>query len=200
MDKPFYKLTPREMKDYFQRFDAKQKRKILMFIGAGLVLIPFVIWPAWIVRWQNQAKIKSLDGQIKSAEIQIQLEPKLLAEETHYESFIEEAHARLFTDTELQRLLGILNELAQRSKVTILSSQPQANETFSIPEPYQKKYGARSYMIAVEGGYHALATFVSEIENYTKPIRVDQFSITIREETPENHLGEVLLSVFIGKD
>ena len=200
MSKPFYKLSPRDIQKYFQRFDAKRKRQMLLVAGAGLILAPFVIWPAWIVRWQNQAKIKSLGEQIRSAETQIQLEPELLEREKSQESFIEETHSRLFTNVELQRLLGILNELAQRTKVVILSSQPQANETFQVPEPYQKKYRAHSYMIVIEGGYHALATFVSEIENYTKTIRVDQFSIMIKEETPGIHLGEVLLSIFIKKD
>ena len=119
-----------------------------------------------------------------------------MAEQIAYEAFIKETKDRLFTEKEIQGLLGVLADLAQKSKVVLLSSQPQSTASEEIPSPHDKKYHSLSYVLALEGGYHALSTFVSEVENYPKLIRVDDFSVTPREETPGVHGGELRLSVF----
>ena len=197
--KPFYKWDAKELKEFFRNLDRKTKLRILAGAGGALILVPFVLWPAWVGRWQNQMSIQQLRLKIDSARYQIQQEPKLREEERAHESFIEEARLRLFTESEIQRLLGLLTEIGQRSKVALLSSQPQP-ETVKISEPYQQKYQAHSYVIALEGGYHALATFVSEVENHSKILRVDEFSVSPREETPGMHLGEIRLSAFLKRE
>ena len=199
MAESFYRLALKEIKNYFLKIDSKTRFKILAALVGALVLGPFVIYPAWVTRWQNQEKIRNLHQQIGFAKLQIQSEPKLLEEERVYESFIQETRTHLFTEGEIQRLLGILTEIGQRSKVALLSSQPQVN-TPKIPDPFDKEYQAHSYVLTLEGGYHALAAFVSEIENYSKIIRVDQFLITEREETPGVQVGEIHLSVFLKKE
>lgn len=197
--KPFYKWNAKEIKESFRNLDRKTRLRILSGAAGALILIPFVLWPAWVGRWQNQLTIQQLRLKIDSARYQIQQEPKLREEEQAHESFVEEAQSHLFTESEIQRLLGLLTEMGQRSKVALLSSQPQP-ETAKIPESYQKKYQAQSYVIALEGGYHALATFVSEIENHSKILRVDEFSVSTREETPGTHVGEIRLSAFLKKE
>jgi len=199
--KPFYKWTSRELVEYFQGLDRKIKIKLIL-IGLGIaVFIPFIFWPSWIARFQNEGQIRQLRHQIDSAQAQIRQEPQLLEQKKNYEAFIAETASHLFTQSDIQRLLGILNELGQRTKVKLLSSQPESESgVLKVPEPFNVKYMARSYLISVEGGYHALASFVSEIESYPKILRIEEFSITPNEETPESHTAEIRLSAFLERE
>jgi Tfp pilus assembly protein PilO len=58
------------------------------------------------------------------------------------------------------------------------------------------QYRKTTYWVTVEGGYYALAKFVSEIESHAKILRVDDFSISPKEETPRVHLGQIHVSAF----
>ncbi|GEM_PF-2367964 len=185
---------------YFKSLDRRARIQLIM-LAVGLVLfIPFVAWPAWIVQPFLRLRLTELRERVQSAKVHIQQEPKLLAEKIAHETFIRETQGRLFTEKEVQGILGTLTQIGQKSKVTLLSSQPQAESHQAIPEPHNKKYQSLSYLLSVEGSYHALASFVSEIENYPQVIRVDDFSISPREETPETHLGELKLSVFLKRE
>ena len=198
--KPFNRWSSEELLDRLKKMERKTQIKI-GFTALGIViLIPFFVWPAWVMRFQNDAQIEDLKLRISSAKAQILLEPKLLEEKKNYEAFIANTYSRLFTEGETQRLLGILTELGRKSKVALLSSQPTTDTPVPIPAPFDVKYRVLSYQISVEGDYHALATFVSEIENYPKNLRVDQFSITPQADKPLVHNTEIRLSVFLRKD
>lgn len=192
----FSKWTRQDLEQYLHRLDRKAKIKLFVNLLVGLISIPFIIWPAWVLLPQNQALISDLHGKMASAQTQIALEPKLFEEEKGHVAFIQETDSRLFTEIEVQRLLGVLTEVGQKSGVSLLSSQPQS-ETQKIPAPFDQKYRAVSYLLTVEGGYHALASFVSEIENYPKILHVDEFSVTPQEEMPTVHIGEIRFSAFL---
>lgn len=196
MNKPLHQWTVQEALDYLHRLDRKKKLRLLSGLGGGLLFLILIFWPAWIARPQIQGRIQLLRNQIEEAQAQVRLEPKLLEEQKRYETLIEKTQARLLTESESQGLLGILTEIGKKSRVTLLASQPQS-ETQKVPAPFAEKYVAYSYLITVEGGYHALATFVSEIENHAKLLRVDEFSVMPQEETPLIHLGEIRLSIFL---
>lgn len=198
--KPFYRWSRQEFLHYFKKMDRKTRLKIGLTVLGVIVLVPFFFWPAWVTRFQNDAQIDELKSRIASAKAQILLEPELLEEKKNYEAFIANTYSRLFTEGETQRLLGILTELGQKSKVALLSSQPTTDNLVPIPAPFDAKYRVLSYQISVEGDFHALATFVSEIENHPKNLRVDQFSITPQAEKPLAHNSEIRLSIFLRKD
>lgn len=197
--KPFYKWTRGELVDFFRQLDSPTKKKLVLFGGAAALVLPLIVWPAWVSRPHNQALMRELRLRTELARAQIQSEPKLIEEKKAFEAFVQEAYSRLFSEAEAQRLLGTLTEMGQRSKVAILSSQPQPDPV-TIPAPFDRSYKALSYLIAVEGGYHAMAAFVSEIENYPKMLKVDELSITPREETPDNHVAEIRLSAFLKRE
>ncbi len=190
------KIAKFDFQAYWRGLGRRDRIRLSLFAVCLVVFIPFVVWPAWILRPYHQIQMKELSARVNSAKAQIQQEPKLLAEQIAYDSLIKETQARLFTEKEIQGLLGVLADLAQKSKVVLLSSQPQTTASEEIPAPYGKKYHSLSYLLALEGGYHALSTFVSEVENHPKLIRVDDFSVTPREETPGVHVAELRLSVF----
>ena len=199
MLKQFSRQSPKEILDYFGRLDRKSRLRLLSLIG-GTVLFFFLIFcPAWFVRPHLQTQIRQFRNQIHLAQSRISQEPKLLEEKREHEAFVKDAQSRLFDEREGDRLVGILARMAEESQVALLSTEPQGREEAGngkFPPPFDKKYRGFSYLITVEANYHQLATFVSQIENYSKILRITELSIVPKEETPKIHLGQILVSAF----
>lgn len=203
MAKSFARLSSKEILDYFRKLDRKTQKKLLLALGGGLVFIVFVLWPAWIKRPQMEAQIKILRSQIQLGRVRIAQEPKLLAERKEHEAFVKEAQSRLLKEEEREGIVGILAGIAEKSQVTLLSTEPQDQDQTNsekIPAPFDSKYRKISYLVTVEGGYHQWAAFVSAVENHSKIFRVSESSISPKEETPRIHLGQVLISAFALRD
>lgn len=164
-----------------------------------LVLVIFVIWPAWIQRPMLVGRMDSLRSQIQTAQNQVNLEAQLMKEKKEYEDEIQKTQARLFTHGELQGILSILSEIAEKAHVVLLSSQPEEEKNNRIPALNADRYESAAFIITVEGSYHALATFVSELENYKKLLRIEELIISPQEEKPTVHLSEIKISSFSSK-
>ena len=188
----------KEILKYFRQLDRKSQIRLGATSGLGIFFVFFIAWPAWVVRPQVESQIRGLRENLTLAESKIRLEPKILEEQRQYETFIQNAWGHLLTENEAQGLIGILNELGEKADVKLLSTQPQTDLP-AVPDVFKGKYVATSYVLAVEGGFHALASFVSEIENYSKILRVDELSISPREEETGSLVGEVRVTAFLLK-
>lgn len=188
-----------ELLSYLRGLDRKSQIRISLGLSGSVIFLIFIFWPAWVGRLQIQNQIQGLRNAVASAEGRIRQEPKLLEEKKRLEGLVQEAHSHLLTESDTQRLIGILTGMSERSKTLLLASQPQP-ESQPIPAPWDQKYAVLSYVLAVEGNYHALAAFVSEIENYEKTLRVDEFSAASREEKPGILVGEIRLSSFFKRE
>lgn len=167
--------------------------------AGGILLLVLFAWPAWMVRPQITQQIKGLRSNLTLAESKIKLEPKMKEEQQQCDLYIQEAEKRFLTESESQSLIGILTELGEKAGVTLLSTQPQTDVP-AIPDPFKEKYIPVSYLLAAEGGFHAFAAFISDIENHAKILRVEEFSVTPREEKPTTLVGEIRLTAFLLKD
>lgn len=188
-----------EFLGYLRSLDRRSQLRLGLAVAGGLLFFLFVFWPAWITRPQIQNRIQVLQNAVLAAQAQIRQEPKLLEEQKELEAFIQAAHRGLLTENDTQGLTGILTEMSEKSHMALLSSQPQT-EIQAIPAPFDQKYAVLSFMLAVEGGYHALAGFISEVENYPKTLRVNEFSALPREEKPGVLVGEIRLSAFFKRE
>ena len=196
MTKPFYRWTSKELIEFAQRFDRESLIKISAYVIGGLIFFIFIFWPAWIARPQVKGQITLLRSQIQSAQGQMMRENALLEEKKKYEELIKNVNSRLLHKRDAEGLLGILANLAKENRVNLLSSHPQ-DEAAEFPPPFKEKYRVASYGMSLEGGYHALASFVSEIENYPAILRVDNFGILPQDEKPESHIAQIQVSGFV---
>ncbi|MBI4115826.1 MAG: type 4a pilus biogenesis protein PilO [Candidatus Omnitrophica bacterium] len=192
-------FTVKDIVARFRKLDRKTKIRLLAICGGALLSIPFIFWPAWVGRIQLQGKITILRSQIELAKKQIAQEPKLLEEKKGYEITIKEVNSKLHTEKETHELLGFLDNLTEKTEVSILSSSPKENE-IKLAEPFNERYGTVSYSLNLEGGYHQLGSFVSEIENNSKILRVNELSILPREEIPATHMIQMEIAAFYQKE
>lgn len=195
MTKSFTQWTGQEVMEGFRALNKRQKIQIGVAAVGVAILIPFVVWPAWVTRFQIGAEVRGLEIGISSAQTQISLEPALIKAQQEFDAFIRQTRSRLLSEEEAQGITGILTNIAERSKASLLSSQPE-KDLPKVPPPFDASYIPISYQLVVEGGYHALAAFISEVENYEKLFRVDEFFLMAREETPGVHVAEIRLSAF----
>lgn len=184
---------------YFKKLEAKSRVRLGVMTGGGLIFLVFFVWPAWMTRPQIRSQVQGLRGNLTLAESKIKLEPKMREEQKQCDAFIQQSLSRFLTQGESQSLMGVLTELGEKTGVKLLSTQPQTDVP-SLPDPFKDKYLPASYLLAVEGGFHSLSTFISDIENYPKILRVEEFSVTPREENPTTLVGEVRLTAFLLKD
>jgi Tfp pilus assembly protein PilO len=201
--KPITKWTSQEVLMYLQKLDRESWIRLLLALLGCLLFFFFIFWPAWLKRPFLQGRIQMLRGQIQVAQAKIAQEPQLEVERKEHEAFVESVQDRLLREREGEGIVGILAGLAEKSQVALLSTEPQEQDdrgAEKIPAPFDSKYRRISYLLTVEGGYHQLATLVSNIENHSKIFRVAEFSVTPREETPSVHLGQILVSAFALKE
>ena len=183
----------------FRRLSRAAKIRLAVILGGSFLFFIFFVWPAWIERPHLQGQVKSLRSSLVLAESKIKLEPNLVKEKEQYDAFIHETESRFLTEGEAQSLLGVLTEMADKSGVKLLSTQPQTDVPI-IPDPFKDKYVPLTYLLAVEGGFHGLAAFISNVENYAKILRVEEFSAVPKEENPGALVGEVRLTAYLLKD
>lgn len=183
----------------YRKLDPRVRKRFLAGLIGGALLIIFVLWPAWVVRPQLHGEAETLKNQILLARGQIAQEPRLLEEKKASEALVAEVRSRLLRAEEGERFVGILAELAERNRVTLVSTEPEKKDEEGgspLPPPFGERYRQYSYRVTVEGGFHQLASLVSEIENHPKVLRVSEISISPREEDPRSQLAELLVSGF----
>lgn len=196
--KPWTQWSGRDLLMYFRGFDRRQQRKYLVCALGGLLLTVFVVFPAWFQRPQIQNQIAVLRAQIAQGEAQIKNHPKLIEERRLCENFIQDIRSRLFGPDEREGLLGVLAGMAKKSGLSLTSTE--TGESKISKEPFAGEYPMVTYTVSFEGGFSPLADFVSEIENYSKPLVISRLSITSRAEQPGSLLGQLTVSAVLSRE
>lgn len=184
--------------NHLQKLDKKERIKLGGAVMLGLLFIIFIFWPAWVLRPSVKGKIQGLKSSLAAAESKIRLEPKMLEEKKSHEAFLQNSISRFFTGPETQGLASVLTEMGEKNGVKLLSTQSE-KDAGNIPGDYRDKYSALTYLVAVEGGFHSLGSFMSDIENYKKFLRVDELSVTPQEDAPKQLVGEIRVTGFLLK-
>lgn len=209
MGKPFYQWTTQELVERFRQLDRKKKIRVLAWTAGALVFFIFVVWPSWFLRPQLKTQVESLHNQIQMAQGQIYGEKSLLEERKKLEAYLWEIHSRLFSKEEVENIAGVLAEMAKVSEVTLVDISPETAQgqgaQSPLPDPSAQPtlalaadYEAVGYEVSAEGGYHALASFVSQLENHPKLFRVDELSILTKLESASSHFLNIRLSAYAG--
>ncbi|HTL48743.1 MAG TPA: type 4a pilus biogenesis protein PilO [Verrucomicrobiae bacterium] len=191
--KPLNQMTPQDFLVLAKSID----KKTWTMIGAGaagaLLLTYFLVWPAWIKRPMVKTQIAAVQGQIIQLQTLRRKKTVWTQEKEASEKFIKDVKGRLYFPGETSLLLGKIARLADESQIKIVSSSPQEVKT-DFPKPFDAKYKADYFDFTVEGGYHQIADFISRVESYDKILRVEDFTITPEEDTPEKHMVHLTLS------
>lgn len=186
-------MTPEQVVEIVKGVD--KKTWIRLAIGAVVlgVLFYFLIYPAWIKRFEIRAKAQASKAQITQTNALFRKRPELIKIKEESQSFIKDSKERMYTPSEASLLLGVISKMANDSKVAIVASKPRPFEG-KLPAPFDTQYEASLYDVTVEGGYHAVGDFVSRLESNPKILRIQSFNIRQKEKSDKVHLADFTLS------
>jgi Tfp pilus assembly protein PilO len=163
----------------------------LCAIGFLLVVV-FLVIPAWIERPMLRRDIQSMETQIRQVNDLNKKRPEWEENQKVFGSLIESTRSRVFTVEEMDMLLGSASKMASESRVEVLASKPLI-EKIAFAAPYHLIYQPRGYEFTVQGGYHDLGNFVSRIESHTKLLRIQSLEIVPDKKTPERQIAVLKL-------
>ena len=196
--KPIQQWTVRDIIDFIRQADKKVWLKIGAAAVGSLLLVLFILWPAWVTRVGIHNEVKNTEARMASLEALKKNQPEWTRDRTEFAAHIAGVKDRLYGTSDASLLLGEISKLAKQSKVSIIASRPQTSDV-KYPEPYVRQYEAKDYGFTVEGGYHDLGVFISMIESYPKILRIQSFQILSRAELPQSHLCDIRLSAISKK-
>ena len=175
-------------------------RKTWLIIFCGIVLFVlilfFLIIPAWVERPALRRDIQSMSAQIRQVTELNKKRGQWEEDQKVFAALLERTRARVFTDEDMGLLLGLVSKMASESRVDLLASKPMTEKAV-FAAPYHLKYKPSGYEFSVQGGYHDLGVFVSRIEGHEKLLRIHGLEIIPTEKTPERHIANLTLWAII---
>lgn len=186
-------MTPEQVVEIVKGVDKKTWIKVGVAAVIVTVLFIFLVYPAWIKRFEIKAKADASKAQIAQTNALFRKRPELVKIKEDSLVFIKDSKERMYTPSEASLLLGVISKMANDSKVSIVSSKPRPFEG-KLPAPFDAQYEASLYDVTVEGGYHAVGDFVSRLESNPKILRIQVFNIHVKENSDNVHLADFTLS------
>ncbi len=177
---------------FVKSVDKKTCVAVLSGVVGFLLVVVFLVIPAWIERPLLRRDIQSMEAQIRQVNALSQKRPEWEEKQRVLGSLIEETQNQVFTEDSLGLLLGQISKMASESRMDVLASKPLPEKTV-FSSPYNLKYQPRSCEFTVHGGYHDLGTLASRIEGHEKLLRIQSIGIMPAGKTPDRHVSELRL-------
>lgn len=188
--KPLNQWTVNDITGFIKSVD----KKIWLMIAIGgigfLLILVFLVIPAWIERPRLRRDILNMETQIRTVQTLTQKQAVWLQNEKTFDALIKNVQERLYTPESAASILGQASKKATESRVEVIVSKP-ASDKIVFPAPYHSKYESAGYEFTLQGGYHDMANLISRIESHTKLLRVRSFRIIPSDKAPDRHLAEL---------
>ena len=191
--KPIQQWTSADIIDFFKSVDKKTWIQIGVGTAIAVVLLIFIVWPAWVVRLDVRKQIKTIENQMKSLETLGPKRDQWVKDKAEYIKIIEAAKKRLFAPGETSLLLGQISKKAEEAKISITSSMPKEYDA-KFPDPFDKQYESSLYQYSLEGGYHEVGKFLASIESNEKLLQVQTVQINPSDTSDKQHIATVLVT------
>ena len=190
--KPINQWTFAAIIEFAKGVDKKAWVAIVSGVAGFLLVLVFLIIPAWIERPMLRQQVQSMEAQIRQMNV---LDGKRLLwkeDQKVFGDLISKTQSRIFTADAMESLLGQVSKMATESRVEVLASKPMSEKTV-FPAPYHLKYQPSGYEFTVQGRYHDLGRFVSRLENSEKLLRIQSIQIVPAEKMPDRHIAQLKL-------
>lgn len=166
------------------------------FIPAGIALLIglCLTLPSYFGAVSTAARLKQVQDSIIAAQRNVALLPALEDEKSRLEKEIAQTRQALFTEEEVGNFIADISEVARKFDVQITSSRP--NRLIDYIDPaFQKAYDAFEFEIDLESGFDGLVKQLATLYQKPKIFKIQELSITGRENQAE--LNKVSLSLTV---
>ncbi len=190
--KPLNQFNYAQVLAFLKTVDRRTWIIILSSVVGSLLLLVFLVIPAWVERPLLRRDIESMEGQIRQVHALNQKRAGWEENQKVFGALIEDAQKRIFTETDMGLLLGQASKFAGESRVDVLASKPLVIKA-TYPSPFDVKYQPSGYEFTMQGSYHDLGMLVSRIESHEKLLRVQSIEIKPDDKTPGRHVADLQL-------
>lgn len=192
MTKPLKEWNFEDVKTFLKNVDKKTWIVLLACAVGVLLIVVFLIIPAWIERPVLRRDIQAMEAQIRQVNSLNQKRQGWEKDLKVNGPFIEKVQKSVFSDESVSVLLGQISRMARESHVDVLASKPLPEKTV-FQAPYYLKYQPIGYEFTLQGGYHDLGQLASRIETYEKLLRIQSIEILPTEKSSGRHTAELKL-------
>lgn len=190
--KPRNQWNTADVIDFVKGIDKKTWLVVISGAAGILLLLVFLILPAWIERPLLRRDLQSMESQIRQVEALSKKRSGWEENQSAYGAVIVKAEDRLFTSEAMGLILGQISKMASESRVDVIASKPFVEKS-TFPAPFAAKYHPKGYEFTVQGGYHDLARFVSLVESHPKLLRIQSLQVRPSEKETERHFASIRL-------
>lgn len=180
---------------FFKRFSRYNRReKILFFIAGGLIFI-FLVEELILKPLENAEKklrrhIEVTQSKLKEALEILKRKEIILKDYSIYGKYIP---PRLSYEEALSQFTEELDKIIQETGLSILRLDPPN------PKRYRQKEDLRYYEaeIRAEDDLETILKFIQRVQKSKLLIKIDDFSLTPKEETPYTARMSAVVSIYI---
>ncbi len=180
-------LAKSQIIEFVKHVDKKTWAMWAIISAAALLILIFLVIPAWVERPLLRRDIENMQALIRQVNALSQKRPVWEENQKLFGALIDKTKGRVFTTEDLGLLLGQISKMASESRVDVLASKPM-NEKETFAAAYAAKYQPSGYDFTVQGGYHDLGMLISRLEEYDKLLRVQNLQIVSSDKSPERHI------------
>lgn len=185
-------------KDLTAKFDKEKIKSYLRFAGTTIVVIlffNFIFWP------QNQ-KLNELIYKVKEKTLLFSRIEKnvnnigaLRKEIDSLEKRVAQLEEKLPEQIEANLLIETLKDITEEANIKFVSIEPKNTKKFELAGQKQV-YLELPITVKLKCGYEELLSFVKNIENSKRLMKVSDLSIKTNPQSTWEHAAEITISTF----
>jgi type IV pilus assembly protein PilO len=189
---------PIDLKIDLKRHQPKNIAITLAVAAIALLLYIYIFLGPQIGRFARLlAKTSKLGHELRVARRDVANIDKLSEDIAMFKTKVDLYEKKLPAEQEIPSLLESLTKMARRSNVTILGITPVSVSQREEKEFYGRAYQEFPIVISAKSGYHELGSFLSDLENADRFMKVADLSIRSNNATPSRHNIELIVATYI---
>ncbi|MFA6141792.1 MAG: type 4a pilus biogenesis protein PilO [Candidatus Omnitrophota bacterium] len=176
----------------------KQQMMILMALGVvlGVVLyFSLLLKPQVFGVFNIAVKNNKMKGDLKSIEGDISNIERYKKDIASYKDKVDKYERMLPAEQEIPSLLETLSSMARGSGVKIVGIMPVPVKESKVKD--EQIYQEIPILISAKSGYHELGSFLANLENSDRFMKVVDIGIKSNKLTPKKHDVELLVLTYI---
>ena len=168
---------------------------ILIFIIVVFYFI-FIAEPLLKKVFQYAKEEKAINEQLRNAENMAADKEKLTKEVEEISNKIKYFEEKLPSVIDVPQILDELIAIGKKNNVTFVSIEPKSEEIVNIGEASGRRYIEVPIALRLKAGFHEFATFINDIENFKRFIKIADIRIVSDPVDFKKHNINLTISAF----
>lgn len=168
---------------------------LLIHVGIPLALFLIFLLPTFVHYKRLTGAVHKVQSDIDFSKLKIAQINQLHINKQNFLDEIQSLEKRMLSDDEVTGIVGRLSELCKEQDLKLIGSRPLANPLGFKVDP-NAMFIPHFFEIHLEGGYHKLGIFLSELRNYHRLVQLNYLEIEPNKDNEAEHSILVKVAVY----